>query len=161
MRLLARVYPDVSQDELEIVKRDIKESNKGLSREGLPEPSIFVFDNMEDLKDIISTLDDIECPDGIYPENFRQEDWKDLVDAIMTPASWPLDHKCICEETLRTVCFCIEPGAFKDMRDYESNPPDQLGVECRNCGRVLLGFHCEKCNCTYDWPIGVVDQILK
>jgi hypothetical protein len=160
--LMICVVPDVSQDEHEMVKRDIKESNKGLSREGLPEPSIFVFDNMEDLRDIISTLDNIETPDGSYPENWNQEDWAEVVDAIRTPARpWPLDHKCICGETLRTVCFCIEQGAFIDVRDYELNLSDEIGVECKNCGRVMLGFTCEKCMCIYDWQIGVVDRILE
>jgi len=160
--LIIYVDPDVSQDKLEIVIKDIKESNKGLSREGLPEPGIFVLDNMEDLRNIVSQLDDVECPDGTYPENMSQEDWKDLVDAIITPARpWPLDHKCICGEKIRTVCFCIEQGAFIDMRDCELNFPNEIGVECKNCGRVMLGFSCEKCNCIYDWQIGVVDQILE
>jgi hypothetical protein len=160
--LMICVVPDVSQDELEMVKRDIKESNKGLSREGLPEPSIFVFDNMEDLRDIVDTLDSVESPDGSYPENWNQQDWKDLVDAIITPARpWPLDHKCICGETLRTVCFCIEQGAFIDVRAYELNLSDEIGVECKNCGRVMLGFSCEKCMCIYDRQIGVVDRILE
>ncbi len=156
------VLPDVSQDELEIVKRDIKESTKGLSREGLPEPSIFVFDNMEDLRNIVSQLDSAESPDGTYPENLSQEDWKDLVDMLISPVRpWPLDHKCICGEKLRTVCFCIEQGAFVDLGDYELNSPDDIGVECQNCGRVLFGFNCEKCICVYNWKIGMVDQILE
>jgi len=160
--LMIYVDPDVSQDKLEIVIKDIKESNKGLSREGLPEPGISVLDNMEDLGNIVSQLDDVECPDGTYPENMSQEDWKDLVDALITPARpWPLDHKCICGEKIRTVCFCIEQGAFIDMRDCELNFPDEIGVECKNCGRVMLGFSCEKCNCIYDWQIGIVDQILE
>ena len=160
--LMICVVPGVSQDEHEMVNRDIKESNKGLSREGLPEPSIFVFDNMEDLKDIISALDNIETPDGAYPENMSREDWKGLVDALITPARpWPLDHKCICGEKLRTVCFCIEQGAFIDVRDYELNLSDEIGVECKNCGRVMLGFTCEKCSCSYNWENGMVDQILE
>ena len=160
--LMIYVLPDVSQDELETVKRDIKESNKGLSREGLPEPGIFVFDKMEDLRDIVDTLDSHESPDGSYPENWNQEDWAAAVDAIITPARpWPLDQKCICGETLRTVCFCIEQGAFIDVRAYELNLSDEIGVECKNCGRVMLGFTCEKCMCIYDWQVGVVERILE
>ena len=160
--LMIYVLPDVSQDELDKGKRQIEDSTKWLSRGELPRPSIYVFDNMEDLRDIVSTLDSVESPDGSYPENWNQQDWKDLVDAIITPARpWPLDHKCICGETLRTVCFCIEQGAFIDMRDYELNLSNEIGVECKNCGRVMLGFTCEKCMCTYNLENGMVDQIME
>jgi len=160
--LMIYVLPGFSGDELEKGKREMEESTKWIVRGGLPQPSIYVFDNMEDLRDIVDTLDSIETPDGSYPENWNQQDWAEVVAAIITPARpWPLDHKCICGETLRTVCFCIEQGAFIDVRAYELNLSDEIGVECKNCGRVMLGFTCEKCMCIYDRQVGVVERILE
>jgi len=159
-KLMIYVMPKANQEELQDGKRDVEESLKESSKGREPQHNVYVLDSMDDLQDIVIRLESAQYADGSFPEDLGPEDWKYLVDTIIAPERpWPLDHKCICGEEIRTVCLCIEKGVYIDMGEFEPNVPHDFKVDCPECGRCLIAFTCEKCTCAYTWQIGVVDNI--
>ena len=160
--LMIYVIPQGSEAELQQGMREMKESTQELTLGGLPQPSVYVIDSMNELKHIVIRLDGARHANGSHPETLSPEKWKDIVGAINSPVRpWPLDHKCVCGEEIRTVCLCNDKGVNIDLRELEPNLPLNLKVDCPECGRGMLAFTCEKCQCAYTWQIGVVDNIAE
>ena len=159
-KLMIYVMPEANEEELQEGKRDVEESLKESTKGRKPQHNFYVLDSMDDLQDIVIRLESAQYADGSFPDDLGPEDWKYLVDTIIAPERpWPLDHKCICGEEIRTVCLCTRKGVYIDLGCYEPNVPGDLVVQCPECDRGLLGFTCEKCNSMYNWQIGVVDNI--
>ena len=71
-KLMIYVMPEANQEELQNGKRDVEESLKDSFKGKMPQPSVYVLDSMDDLRHIVSQLDDIQNPDGSYPEDFAR-----------------------------------------------------------------------------------------
>jgi len=160
--LMIYVIPGGNQDELQQGMTEMEETTRELTLGGLPQPSVYVIDSMNELKHIVSRLDRPRNADRRDPENISPEERKNIVDDVNgSVRPWPLDHKCVCGEEIRTVCLCNDKGVNIDMRELEPNLPLNLKVDCPKCGRGMLAFTCEKCKCAYTWRIGVVDNIAE
>jgi len=142
------------------LRETVESSQKDQALEGLPQPAIYVLDDTQSLIALLDQLEGIQCEDGTSVDDLDPEEWRDIVDAIVTPMNpWPLDHRCVCGEEIRTLCFCTTEGVWIDVREHELNLQVDSGFECPQCGRGLMAFHCEKCNRLYSWQEGVVDRV--
>ncbi len=160
--LMIYVIPEGSHDELQQGMREMEATTRELTLGGLPHPNVYVIDSMNELKHIVSRLDRPRNTDGSDPDNISAEARKNTVNGKHSPVRpWPLDHRCVCGEEIRTVCLCNDTGVDIDIRNFEPNLALKFKAECPRCSKGLLAFSCEKCKCTYTWQIGVVDNIAE
>ncbi len=160
--LMIYVMPGANRQELQEGKKEVEKSVMESFNGSTSKPSVYALDDIHELRSLVDRLDSAQYADGSFPHDLSLEEWKDIVDSIINPPrAWPLDHKCICGEEIRTACFCIDEGVDIDMRAYEPKVRKRLKVKCPKCRRRMIAFTCEKCRCTYTWQLGVVDNITE